>query len=194
MMRTPQLKGYSRARVWLDETPAQAAMHGALIGLHTEAGGPSSATRKSVALEWHIPLGPRSLYGLLGVEFQPLDGVLRIELVDEAPHRECEDSLTSRVSDKALVGLGEEYQAAVVKGILAAATKDGARLSGRLLINAAVIGEVNSCEAIFENLGRVVTALLCTSGELPDSELQSLIVYHQTPATPPDSPQQAPRG
>jgi|GEM_PF-2941391 len=194
MMRSLQLKRYSRARVWLDEIPVQAEMRGPTKQLHSRAGGQLAASRSAVTVEWHIPLGPRSLYGLLGVEYTQLEGELRIETIDEEPQRKFEDSLTSRVSDNAFVGLASEFREAVVKGILLEANKDGSNMCGGLLIKGAVVCEVNSCEAIFETLGRVVVALLRKSGDLEDDELQSMLVYQQPFALTNNSPPATPRG
>lgn len=177
MIQTLQLKGYSRARVWIDELPGQALIRGSTKRLYESSGRNETVSRGFAAVEWHIPLGPRSLYGLLGIEYTPLEGELVVDVMDETPSRQCGDSLTSQVSDHPLVGLSSEYWAAALKGILEGFAKDGKVMSGRLLISASVVGEVNSCEGIFENLGRVVTALLCASSVVLEGELHTLLIY-----------------
>lgn len=152
-------------------------MQGSIKRLYSGKGGEVFFSRRSTAVEWSIPVGGRSLYGLLGVAFMPLQRELQIETIDEVPHRKYSDSLMLGTSDNILVGLSTEYRTSVVYGILTELEENGEGISGRILTSSAVIGEQSSCRKILENIGRVVTALLRTTGNLSEPELRSIVVF-----------------
>jgi hypothetical protein len=177
MIHSLSLERFSKSRVWLDEVPENARMRGFSRRLYRSTGQKVEFSRHSAAVEWHIPMGARSLYGLLGVVCEPSDGEFVIDIIDEFPNRKYEESIAPSVFDCQRVGLSFEYRDSVVGGILRGVEGSANGVSARLLISSSVVGETSSSRAMFENLGRVVVRLLCTKGELSDSELRAIVVY-----------------
>ncbi len=179
-MHRPKLPKFAEARVWTDELPDYAVMIGESSPLLTVAASGTIPDR-AAAVEWLIPLGPRSLYGLLGARLCPNENGCLIEIIEEKPTRAVAETIASRVSESALVGMLPEYAAAVKRGAEAVLAARPALPACRITFCAAVVGEVGSCEAIFENLARVVLELLLSPSLPSEAELPGLLIY-QAPA------------
>lgn len=174
---TLELSRFAKARIWWQGAPEFARMHGESTLLHEGRGGPDLASPREVAVEWLVPTGPRSLYGLLGARLEPSPGSFKIESIMEAPERPCLDSLASRVSESPFVGMLPEYAAAAAP-VLAGILEDLSRRSGiAVVIHAAVVGDVGSSPVFFANLARVVGALLLKSESPRHEELLDLLKF-----------------
>jgi hypothetical protein len=185
MMQRPKLSKFAEARVWTGELPDYAVMNGEASPLFT-ASASEEVPARSVAVEWLIPLGPRSLYGLLGAKLCLHENACLIEIIEEKPTRGVAETIASRVSESSLVGMLPEYAAAVKRGAELALAGRSTLPACRITFCAAVVGEVGSCEAIFENLARVVLQLLLTPSLPSDAELPGWLIY-QAPTPRPAS-------
>src|SRR5205807_235264 len=111
---------------------------------------------RQVALEIMIPLGGRSLYGLLGARFRPSPGgdlkvatVIQRSDQDPLPY----SSAIASATDLPRVGLPRLFAAAVLDGVrLEIANPIGAIPSGRLAFCAAAHGEIGSSQGVFSAL------------------------------------------
>jgi hypothetical protein len=175
-MKTFDLGRFRRARVWIGDLP-DATYLSTNVTTHTiTARSRSLVGKRLVAVELFVPLGARSMYGLIGGRFEPDDqDHLTVEVgTSSNSERLLTDSLASRV-DEVHVGLPDEYVGAVLRGIDVARFKLGAITSGKLVIECGAHGMMGSCEAIYESLV-VVLIELCNlaSADISDSELIEL--------------------
>ncbi len=122
------------------------------------------------AIEVLVPVGPRSMYGLLGGEWQPdQSNQFGVEVnVSAANERLFADSLALK-GDEVRVGLPVEYANAVATGLDLAKDQLSVLPSGRLSINRAAHGAIGSCDAIFKHLAAVLVKLI-SSAEIERSD------------------------
>ncbi|NJK91118.1 MAG: hypothetical protein HC904_04360 [Blastochloris sp.] len=172
-MRRVDLGKYRKARIWLNELPDASCPTGVTQEISVSAKG-ESVMAKRAAVEVFVPLGPRSMYGLLGGEFTPsTTGQLNVTIISSAANgKSLSESLASS-SDQVRVGLPREYCEAVKEGIrLAQAELSPA--SGELVINYAAHGEIGSCAAVFKHLAAVLVRLVNSKSlNLTDDEIAS---------------------
>jgi hypothetical protein len=176
-VRTLELGKDRRARVWLGELP-DAACPTVRTLTHTIAAGRESQNFVELAaIEVFVPLGPRSMYGLLGGQMKPnaASNNLRISVsVSAANERLLADSLAMR-GDVVRVGLPAEYAQAVLAGVNLAKGELNALNAGRLSINRAAHGAIASCEAVYKHLAAILVKLFnAVSLEPSDDELVKL--------------------
>ncbi len=170
-MRQLDLGKYRKARVWLDELPDATCPLGVNQEITMSAAGQSAqATR--VAVEVFIPLGPRSMYGLLGGEFMPsTNGQLKVSIISSSGGGKLLPSSLASPEDQVWTGLPTEYCDAVKEGVHLAQQEIGAA-SGELVINCAAHGEIGSCAAVFKHLAIVLIKLINTQkSNLTDNEI-----------------------
>jgi hypothetical protein len=130
----------------------------------------SSSGLRLAAIEVFVPLGPRSMYGLLGGEWQPdQSNQFGVEVnVSAANERLFADSLALK-GDEVRVGLPAEYANAVVVGVDLAKDQLSVLPSGKLFINRAAHGAIGSCEAVYKHLAAVLVKLI-SSAEIERSD------------------------
>lgn len=174
-MRTILLKHHSSARVWLDSVPLEAALVGPMSRLYHCSSPHVVNMRSAAAVEWYRPVGPMSLYGLLGVEYSPNPNELEINLRSENSQRIYMSSLARIQSETPTIGLKPHFQDGVVNGMLLSLREQAAFPSGSLCVTAAVCGAVGSSSKMFENIARVVTKLLLTTSDPSDDDLAALL-------------------
>ena len=134
---------------------------------------------QQVAVEWLIPMGPRTMYGLLGAELQskPKE-TLRLEVYSTSPEGESYvDTIASKISEDARISLPKEYVASVLKGA-SEACGNPSDLSGTLQFNCAVHGLVGSSEAIFKDLARIVVEVFSLPELLSEEALKPLFQFN----------------
>lgn len=128
------------------------------------------------AVEVFVPLGPRSMYGLLGGKFKPdATGHLSIDVsVAAANERLLADNLAMK-GDEVRVGLPAEYAQAVLAGVSLAKGDLNVLAAGRLSINCAAHSAIGSCAAVYKHLAAILVKLLNSAIVEPsDDELVEL--------------------
>lgn len=172
-MKILDLGRFRQARVWSGDLP-DATYPSTHVITHTVAVRCRPPVGKQIiAVELFVPLGARSMYGLIGGQFEPDEkNCLTVDVrVSSSSERLLADSLASKV-DEVRVGLPDEYVAAFLSGIDIAQSEPDAVTSGKLLIDCAAHGVMGSNEAIFKNLAIVLLKLLSrASADSSDSEL-----------------------
>lgn len=174
-MKILDLGRFRRAHVWVGDLPNATYEPKSMISHTLAAGGRSGVAKRLAAVELFVPLGARSMYGLIGGEFHPGEGGLMIQVnVSSHSERHLTDSLASNVDD-VRVGLPDEYVSAVFSGINAARSELGEIASGNLFINHAAHGVMCSSPAIYESLAIVLMKIFnIASLDISDSELIGL--------------------
>src|SRR5258708_32577560 len=175
-MRTLELGKYRRARVWIGELP-DAAYPSVRVLTRTIAVGTERQNGLTLAgIEGSVPLGARSMYGLLGGQFKAdATGHLSVDVsVSAANGRLLADSLAMK-GDEVRVGLPAEYAQGVLAGVSLAKGQLNALKAGKLSINCAAHGAIGSCGAVYEHLAVTLIKLFNTpSLEPSDDELVRL--------------------
>jgi hypothetical protein len=172
-MKQLDLGKHRKARVWLNELPDVGPLIGAVQELEISATSQSVQANRA-AVEVFVPLGPRSMYGLLGGEYTPLTtGQLKVMIIS-SPADEKSLFVPLTTSDRARIGLPAEYCEAVKEGIRLA-EKEVVIAPGQLVISYATYGEIGSCAAVFKHLAAVLLKLINIRKHDPtDGEIISL--------------------
>jgi hypothetical protein len=175
-MRNLDLGKHRRARIWTGELPDAECPSIKTLTHFVAAKAQSPSGLTLAAIEVFVPLGPRSMYGLLGGRFEPdATGQLNIDVnISAATERLFADSLAVK-GDQVRVGLPAEYAQAVLAGVNLAKGEMNALASGKLSFDCATHGAIGSCEAIYKHLAAVLVKLFnAASLELSDDELVKL--------------------
>jgi hypothetical protein len=175
-MRTLELGKYRRARIWIGELPDVVCPSAKTLTHAVAADGELLSSLRLAAIEVFVPLGPRSMYGLLGGQLKPdATNHLSVDVsVSSATERLLTDSLATK-GDEVRVGLPAEYAQAVLAGVDTAKTELNALTSGKLSINCAAHGAIGSCGAVYKHLAATLVKLLnAPSLDLTDDELAKL--------------------
>jgi hypothetical protein len=175
-MKNLSLGRFRQAGVWIDDRPS-ASYEPINTIIHTVvARSRSSVGSRSGAIELFVPLGARSMYGLLGGQFEP-DGGERLAVQVSFSGdlgRPFIGSLASE-SDDVRIGFPIEYANAVFSGIDVAKSELGEVASGRLIIDCAAHGAISSSIALYESLVAVLIKLINLKSErVSDSDLIDL--------------------
>ena len=171
-MKQFDLGKYRQARIWLDELPDACSFPEDILKFNLPAKyKPKMPTQ--AAVEVLVPLGSRSMYGLLGCEYRPsANSELNAAIFcDSSKDRVMTTSLASPF-EQVYVGLPVEYGEAVKNGFLLAQQEFGT-VAGKFVISHAAHGEISSCEAIFKHLAVVLMRLVNIENPT-DEELISL--------------------
>ena len=175
-----KLTKFQSARVWLNELPVGTTFKPESTLIKKVDGGQSaSGVVDAAAIEWLVPLGPRTVYGLLGGRLLPsADRSFTIEVGlsgEDGP--QYESTLASKVSEDARVGLPAEYGQAVFDAAVGALRGVGHPVSGRIVFDHAAHGRVGSSPLIFSRLAMALIELL-TSKRLPDQQsVEKILVW-----------------
>lgn len=154
------------ARVWLDDLPGDVLLPSETMReTYVFESGAAIVKRQRVAIEIFRPLGPSFHYGLLGGEYQTVEGhELQVIVPIDTPvsERLYGDALASSL-DVVRVGGMPEYAGAICAGV--GQVSIGARPSGVLNITCMAHGEIGSAPIIFSSLARALIATLCRSDQ-----------------------------
>jgi hypothetical protein len=170
-MRTLELGKYRRVRVWIGELP-DAAYPTVKTLTHAIAAGRESQNGLSLAaIELFVPLGPRSMYGLLGGQWKPDEtDQLSVDVsISSANERLFADSF-AMTGDKVRVGLPAEYAQAVLAGVDLTKSELNTLAPGRLTINCAAHGTIGSCESVYKHLAAILIKLFNAAGAEPSDQ------------------------
>jgi hypothetical protein len=179
-MKTLDIGKHRRVRVWMGELPDTNCP---IIETITHTIKPERVTQSGLrlaAIEVFVPLGPRSMYGLLGGQFKPDEtGQFTVEVnLSAADERLLADNLAME-ADTVRVGLPKEYAKAVIAGVDIAKTELNALMSGKLSINCGAHGAAGSCEAVYKHLAAILVKLFNTAN-LEWSEEQLVRLFPPT--------------
>ena len=173
-MRTLELGKYRRARVWIGDLPHVAYAAQKTLIQNFVANRHLIYEPRETAVEILVPLGARSMYGLLGGRYvYDSTSELRVEVsLSSATERPFPESLATS-TDEVRIGLPAEYGAAVLAGI-EIAENDAPLTAGRFFVDHAAHGTVGSCIAIYKHLSAVLVKLFNLKEEPSDSDLVAL--------------------
>jgi len=175
-MRLVDLGKHRRARLWFGDLPDAAYQSVNAVKCSISASRNTQDGLRLAAIEVLVPLGGRSIYGLLGGEFRP-DSSNRLDVdvfVASAAGPPFASNLATQ-TDKVRVGLPAEYVEGVLGGVALAKGELDRLAAGKLLINCAAHGEIGSCEVVFKHLALALVKLFNREGQaLSDGELISL--------------------
>jgi hypothetical protein len=155
-----------RARVWLDDLPSHAQLsNGTTFETYVFDGGIATVLRSRVAIEILQPFGGSFHYGLLGGEYQWVEGnglEVVVPIDTPSPERRYVDSL-ARSLDSVIIGGLPEYASAICAGIMQVSAS--ARPCGILNLTCMAHGEIGSAPKVFNSLARAVIHALCRPGQ-----------------------------
>lgn len=175
-MKTINLEKFRKARVWINELP-DASYHSLDVISHSvPVGSRGFAEIQTGAVELFVPLGARSMYGLIGGYFEPMEGDnLSVEICISSS---CERLLSENLagsSDEVRVGLPAEYVGGVVAGIDVACSRLKSIATGKIHINCAAHGVISSSESIYTQITIALINLFhCDEAVMSDSDLMVL--------------------
>jgi hypothetical protein len=175
-MKTFDLEKLKKARVWLNELP-QCEYTSSQILMHIIPASKAGETAiRCAAIELLVPLGPRSMYALIGEEYSANDSdTLEVELAVSDDGVVFPNGLASP-NDLVKIGLPNEYVRAVTKGIdLGCAELNGIG-AGKLRIACAAHGVVWSSEAIYSRAASLLIKLInFGQPNMPDEAIVGLL-------------------
>lgn len=175
MIKELQLGRYQKARLWFNELPAASYASTSLKTLKMAAAGPIPRLRLA-ACEIHVPLGPRSLYGMLGCCFEPVDCLEIQAVISESSANGAFflDSLRGKF-EEVRIGLPPEYSSAVLAGLKMVSQPPRANLR----FACAAHGIISSAPAIFTNLvGLLLNMSQIEIENVRDSDLAAMFPEH----------------
>jgi len=165
-MITLALPFHRKAKVWVGEQPAAVYVAERSVKHVLEAKPSFSKTVHRGAVELCIPTGPRSIYGLLGAEFnQDESDKIRITVNISSDRGQQFVASLAGTSDDVRIGLPEEYVNGVLGGVTLAREQIGHLLSGDLVFNCAAHGLTGSSELIFKYASSIVLNILILNND-----------------------------
>lgn len=175
-MRILDLGRHRRARIWIGDLPDVAYPSQKTFTHTIPAGREPYKQQRIAAVEVFVPLGPRSMYGLLGGYLQPTSTeFLRVDLSISSSNERLFTHSLAMESDEVRVGLPAEYADAVLAGVELAKEHLNIVAAGSLQINCAAHGVVGSCAVIYKNLAAILVKVFnAESLDLSDAELVKL--------------------
>lgn len=173
------LDRHAVAKVWLEELPLAIYSADYLITEVIDKNLKNNSVTRKAALEIIVPVGPKSLYGLLGAEFEPNDsGHLVLEVLVSTDNEPIYTKSLANDLDLVKVGLPSEYKESVVDGILDHLKNNQISHqlgSGILKIDRAAHGEINSSNKFFRQIAITLIQLLMLEGAISDTEVTDII-------------------
>lgn len=171
MIKELQLGRHRKARIWIDELPdaniRAVSAHKASLPINGTA-----PNVRFIACELYVPLGPRSLYGLLGCELSPTTGQTSEVTIDEALGDGALFKNSLRGTYEAVnFGLPGEYVPAVINALKGASIipKTNMRFS------CAAHGPISSAPVVFKHLANLLLRLSQLDlSQISDAELVGL--------------------
>jgi hypothetical protein len=175
-MKTLDLEKSKRARVWLDDLPSCGYMASNVLTHIVPASNAGRVSVHRAAIELLVPLGPRSMYALIGGEYYPDNSnALEVEIATSDDGPLFMDSLASS-TDVVKVGLPSEYVQGVVKGIDIGCTELECVSAGKLRIACSAHGAMWSGQAIYSQVTSMLVKLINSAQlDMPDAAIVKLL-------------------
>jgi hypothetical protein len=175
-MKTFDLEKFKRARVWLNDLPPCEYASSKVLTHIFPASNSRKANVHRAAIEILVPLGPRSMYALIGGEYSPDNSnALEVELAisDDGPI--FSDSLASS-GDVVKIGLPSEYAQGVFKGLSIGCTDLNWIGAGKLRITCSAHGVMWSNEAIYSQVASILIKLInSVQSDMSDAAIMKLL-------------------
>lgn len=152
--------GLSRIRFWRDEVPdARYVAERVLERRVTSAWRDSGRKPGTVAIELWVPMGPRALYGLLGIRYEGdgPDCEIRVPVIGGLEGPPLADNIAASY-DEVRVGLPDEFGREVVDRLAQEAEVLG--LAGNVTVEWAAHSLVGSSRSVFAALSGMGMRLL----------------------------------
>ncbi len=168
--------GWSKARIWLNESPGWNYEAARVAERHLLADGMRDGKRRCMAVEMFVPTGPMARYGGLGATFVPEQNEnLRVQVLVSAEQALPFPEALAFRSETARIGFPEEYVQGLLEGV--AQFEGTPELgTGTLSFCWAIHGEVGSSIQFFQRISRAVIRLLCHQKQaLSDEDLLELL-------------------
>lgn len=175
-MKTFNLERFKKGRVWFNELPKCEYIPEKVL-VHTVIATSSKKTIiRHAAIELLVPLGPRSMYALIGGEYRSDNSdTLQVELSVLDDGAAFFDSLASP-GDVVKIGLPSEYVRGVIDGIDMGCAQLGSVGAGMLRITCAAHGVMWSSEAIYSKVASMLVKLInWGQGDVIDKEIVKLL-------------------
>lgn len=161
--------GLARVRLWRGEIPNASYLAGEILERRVfPARQADEAKPSSVAIEVWLPMGPRALFGLLGIRYERNGPAceIRVPIVKGSEGPRLSDTIAAAY-DEARVGLPSEYGADVVEWLARGAEAFG--LQGNIAVECAAHSLVGSSRSVFAALSMLVTRLIVEDVEEQES-------------------------
>jgi hypothetical protein len=155
---------YRRARVWEGELPEAIVRRARIQESGYEARRRGSGGIKKAAIEISVPLGGRTLYGLLGAEWRPMqsDRFLAEVWLSEGSDHPFEGSL-GLMGHAVLIGLPTEFVPGVNAGIELASKILNGLTPGKMTFHCAAYSDVGTSIAVVKHLTAVLIRIFESS-------------------------------
>jgi|HubBroStandDraft_5_1064220.scaffolds.fasta_scaffold151810_2 hypothetical protein len=175
-MRILELGKHRRARVWIGELPNVMYTSSETLTQSIVADRKAHRWLKLAAVEVFVPLGPRSMYGLLGGGFEAgTEDNLNVDVNISGENGQTYSNSLAATGDEVRVGLPAEYAKAVITGVEFTKNELNSIVAGKITINGAAYGTIGSCDAVFKHLTVILVKLFnLTNLEPSDDELIKL--------------------
>ena len=152
--------GLARVRLWRGEAPVASYLAGDVVeGCVSPTKQAEEATSSSAAIEVWLPMGPRALFGLLGVRYERGGPAceIRVPVVRGLDGPRLNDTIAAAY-DEVRVGLPDEYGREVVRWLAHGAEVFGLR--GKLTVEHAAHSLVGSSPSVFAALSMLAEQLI----------------------------------
>jgi hypothetical protein len=176
MTKDLSLGKHRRARVWLAELPDAQVQAEQILTFSIGAQGRSVESTRQAGLELFIPVGPRTMYGLLAGTLTPgTEARLEVQIAISERQEQLYRETMAMGYEHVCVGLPYEYAKALEQVVLATAKQLKSLPVGKLWIDYAAHGRVGSNQRIFEHLTICLLKLLAMeSADLSDADLLTI--------------------
>ncbi|WP_157654546.1 hypothetical protein [Burkholderia ubonensis] len=175
-MKTINLDKFRKARLWINELPDATYIPAGMFTHSVSVRNRGTIQMQVGAIELFVPLGARSMYGLVGGCFEPIEGdSLSVEIyISSSTGRVLPENLAGS-NDEVRVGLPAEYVRGIVAGIDAACSRLSGVATGKLRINCAAHGLIGSSEAIYTEVAAALVRFFhCADENTSDLDLINL--------------------
>jgi hypothetical protein len=179
-MKIFDLEKFKKARVWLDELPQCEYVSSQVLTHTVPASTVGRTTIRRAAIELLVPLGPRSMYALIGGEYSPANSsTLEVELAVSDDGLVFPESLASP-NDVVKIGLPSEYAHGVINGIDLGCAELSDVAPGKIRIACAAHGLMWSSEAIYSKAASVLIKLInLGQANMTDKAIVALLLDQQ---------------
>lgn len=177
IMKTINFDKFKKARFWIDELPDAMYCPSDMVAYKVPVNSQRYVDVQVAAIELLVPLGARSMYGLIGGSFEPNEGDgLSVEIyVSSSVERIFSESMAG-LNDEVRVGLPVEYVRGVAAGVDVACAKLDSIAAGTLRLTCAAHGLIGSSEVIYKTITSALIGIFNFDGvDISDQDMIGLL-------------------
>lgn len=177
-MQTIDLGYNSKARVWLNDSPAILYPIIEVITQDIETELTCQSEHKQAAIEMMIAANPRICYGLLGAKFIPNQiGKLSLEILVSTEQEAIFEQSLANSFDTVRIGCPKEYTQSIINGALHSLNAQLVETlgSGVICFDVAAHGEISSSNKLFHHLASILVNLLLLNRVSNEKEIAELL-------------------